>query len=162
MHILHITDCRTKTTRYSRPSPSTLTSTPLRTASPRPAPTLRSPGGATSQTEKSTPVHTAKNPHQSHQSQPKTNTSTHKRTNEKVFGVKNSVVARPPSVLPSWFSYPETTGCRLSPCGVPCGPCHTALPGYRCPRPNALPAPGQTTAPCQKHLPQRFKFSKVF
>ncbi len=71
---------------------------------PRPAPTLRSPGGATTQTEKSTQVHTAKNPHQSHQSQPKTNTFTHKLTNEKVFGVKNSVVARPPSVLPYWFS----------------------------------------------------------
>ncbi len=31
----------------------------LRTASQRPAPTLRSPGGATTQTEKSTPVHTS-------------------------------------------------------------------------------------------------------
>ncbi len=93
--------------------------TTLETRFPLAAPPLRSPGGATTHPEKSTQVHTAKNPHQSHQSQPKTNTFTHKLTNEKVFGVKNSVVARPPSVLPCWFSNPETTGCRTSPCGVP-------------------------------------------
>ncbi len=69
---------------------------------PLAAPTLRSPGGATTQTEKSTPVHT---------------------------------------------SNPPSAGGRSSPCGVPCGPCHTALPGYRGPRPNPLPAPGLRDGP---------------
>ena len=66
-----------------------------------------SPGGATTQTEKSTQVHT---------------------------------------------SNPSSTGGRPSPCGGHYVPCHTALPGYRGPRPNPLPAPGQTTAPCSKNL----------
>ncbi len=48
-----------------------------------------SPGSATTQTEKSTQVHT---------------------------------------------SNPSSASSRTSPCGVPCGPCHTALPGYRCQR----------------------------
>ena len=39
--------------------PPTASDDPSKRASQRPAPTLRSPGGATTQTEKSTPVHTS-------------------------------------------------------------------------------------------------------